>query len=242
MSSAACFYPFPGRMLVSTGLIMYNLNCVFSMNASWDGRGYCILSQNERLLVSRSKAGDIAAFEELIGAYQKKIFNLAYRIIGNYDDAADLAQEALIRIFRSIGGFKEQSSFSTWIYRITTNVCLDEIRKRKSKKEYSLDEEVQVDDGQLKRQVMSEDPGPDEVYEREELRNMVKNAIDKLPEEQKLVITLRDIQGLSYDEIAEVLDCPGGTVKSRINRARQALKKVLSSRLELLNEDYVNLT
>lgn len=200
------------------------------------------MSQNERLLVSRSKAGDIAAFEELIGAYQKKIFNLAYRIIGNYDDAADLAQEALIRIFRSIGGFKEQSSFSTWIYRITTNVCLDEIRKRKSKKEYSLDEEVQVDDGQLKRQVMSEDPGPDEVYEREELRNMVKNAIDKLPEEQKLVITLRDIQGLSYDEIAEVLDCPGGTVKSRINRARQALKKVLSSRLELLNEDYVNLT
>ena len=117
---------------------MYNLNCVFSMNASWDGRGYCILSQNERLLVSRSKAGDIAAFEELIGAYQKKIFNLAYRIIGNYDDAADLAQEALIRIFRSIGGFKEQSSFSTWIYRITTNVCLDEIRKRKSKKNIPL--------------------------------------------------------------------------------------------------------
>jgi RNA polymerase sigma-70 factor (ECF subfamily) len=227
-------------MLVSTGLIMYNLNCVFSMNASWDGRGYCILSQNERLLVSRSKAGDIAAFEELIGAYQKKIFNLAYRIIGNYDDAADLAQEALIRIFRSIGGFKEQSSFSTWIYRITTNVCLDEIRKRKSKKEYSLDEEVQVDDGQLKRQVMSEDPGPDEVFEREELRSMVKDAIDKLPEEQRIVITLRDIQGLSYDEIAEVLDCPGGTVKSRISRARQALKKVLSSRLELLNEDYVN--
>ncbi|MGE5615011.1 MAG: RNA polymerase sigma factor [Bacillota bacterium] len=198
------------------------------------------MSHDEKLLISRSKAGDIEAFEELIEAYQKKIFNFAYRIIGNYDDAADLAQEALIRIFKSIGGFKEQSSFSTWIYRITTNVCLDEIRRRKNKKEHSLDEEVQVDDGQLKRQIMSEDPGPDEVYEREELRGIVKEAIDKLPEEQRIVITLRDIQGLSYDEIAEVLDCPGGTVKSRISRARQALKKVLSSKLELLNEDYVN--
>lgn len=213
---------------------------MYFQNASWNSRGYCILSHDEKLLISRSKAGDIEAFEELIEAYQKKIFNFAYRIIGNYDDAADLAQEALIRIFKSIGGFKEQSSFSTWIYRITTNVCLDEIRRRKNKKEHSLDEEVQVDDGQLKRQIMSEDPGPDEVYEREELRGIVKEAIDKLPEEQRIVITLRDIQGLSYDEIAEVLDCPGGTVKSRISRARQALKKVLSSKLELLNEDYVN--
>ncbi|MGI6669596.1 MAG: RNA polymerase sigma factor [Acetivibrionales bacterium] len=198
------------------------------------------MSQHEKLLISKSKAGDVEAFEELIEAYQKKIFNYAYRIIGNYDDAADLAQEALIRIFKSIGGFKEQSSFSTWIYRITTNVCLDEIRRRKNKKEYSLDEEVQVDDGHLKRQVVNEDPGPDEVFEREELRSLVKNAIDKLPEEQRIVITLRDIQGLSYGEIAQVLDCPDGTVKSRISRARQALKKVLSSKLELLNEDYVN--
>jgi len=211
-----------------------------SQNASRNGRGYCILSQDEKLLISKSKAGDIAAFEELIEAYQKKIFNFAYRMIGNYDDAADLAQEALIRIFKSIGGFKEQSSFSTWIYRITTNVCLDEIRKRKNKKEYSLDEEVQVDDGQLKRQVMSEDPGPDDIVEREELRSIVINAIDKLPKEQRIVITLRDIQGLSYDEIAQVLDCPDGTVKSRISRARQALKKVLSSKLELLDKDYVN--
>lgn len=198
------------------------------------------MGQDEKLLISRSKAGDIEAFEELIEAYQKKIFSFAYRIIGNYEDAADMAQEALIRIYKSIGGFKEQSSFSTWIYRITTNVCLDEIRRRKSKKEYSLDEEVQMDDGQLKRQVMSDDPGPEEVFEKEELRSIVKNAIDKLPEEQKVVITLRDIQGLSYDEIAEVLDCPGGTVKSRISRARQALKKVLSSKLELLDEEYVN--
>lgn len=197
------------------------------------------MSNNEQLLLERSKAGDIAAFEKLIEVYQKKIFNLAYRMVGNHDDAADLAQEALIRIFKSIANFKEQSSFSTWVYRITTNVCLDEIRKKKNRRVLSLDEEIHVEDGEMQRQIMSDDPLPDEVVEREELRSIVNGAIGSLPEEQRLVISLRDIQGLSYDEIAEVLDCPTGTVKSRINRARQALKNVLMTKRELLNEEYV---
>jgi len=197
------------------------------------------MSNNEQLLLERSKAGDIAAFETLIEAYQKKIFNLAYRIVGNYDDAGDLAQEALIRIFRSIANFKEQSSFSTWVYRITTNVCLDDIRKKKNRRVLSLDEEIHVEDGEMKRQIMSDDPLPDEVAEKEELRHLVNSAIKGLPEEQRLVITLRDIQGLTYDEISEVLDCPSGTVKSRINRARQALKNVLLSKRELFEEEYV---
>lgn len=197
------------------------------------------MSMNEQLLLEKAKAGDTAAFEELIDSYLKKIFNLAYRIIGDYDDAADLAQDALIRIFRSISGFKEQSSFSTWVYRITTNVCLDEIRKRKNKKVLSLDEEIHMEDGDLKRQIMSDDPQPDEVAETEELRSIINNAISSLPEDQRIVISLRDIQGLSYEEISEVLDCPVGTVKSRINRSRQALKNVLSTKRELLYGDYV---
>lgn len=197
------------------------------------------MGSNEQILLEKSKAGDVAAFEMLIEAYQKKIFNLAFRMIGNYDDAGDLAQEALIRIFKSISNFKEQSSLSTWIYRITTNVCLDEIRKKKNRKVLSLDEEIHVDDGDMQRQIMSDDPLPDELMEKEELRQIISSAIDSLPEEQKLVITLRDIQGLSYDEIARVLDCPAGTVKSRINRARFALKNVLLAKRELLNEEYV---
>jgi len=197
------------------------------------------MGNSEQLLLERSKAGDVSAFEMLIEAYQKKIFNLAYRIVGNYDDAGDLAQEALIRIFRSIAGFKEQSSFSTWVYRITTNVCLDDIRKKKNKKVISLDEEIHVEDGEMKRQIMSDDPLPDEVAEKEEMRRLVNDAINTLPEEQRLVISLRDIQGLTYDEIADVLDCPSGTVKSRINRARQALKNVLLKKRELFNEEYV---
>ena len=197
------------------------------------------MGQNEQLLLEKAKAGDIAAFEELIEGYQKRIYNLAYRILGNYEDAGDMAQEALIRIFRSIANFKEQSYFSTWVYRITTNVCLDEIKKRKNKKVISLDEEIRMEDGEMKRQIMSDDLQPDAAAELEELRTFVSDAINSLPEDQRLVITLRDIQGLSYEEISSVLDCPSGTVKSRINRARQALKKVLSTKRELFDEEYV---
>lgn len=197
------------------------------------------MSNNEQLLIERSKNGDVSAFEMLIEAYQKKVFNLAYRIIGNYDDANDIAQEAFIRIFRSISGFRGQSSFSTWIYRITTNVCLDEIRKRKNKSVQYLDEDIQTDDGEMQRQIISDDPLPEEIAERKELRAVINDSLGELKEEYRIIITLRDIQGMSYEEIAKVLDCPTGTVKSRINRARQALKNVLLTKRELFREEYV---
>lgn len=197
------------------------------------------MSDMEKSLLERAKSGDIAAFEQLIESYQKKIFNIALRMLGNYDDAGDLTQEVLIRIYRSIKSFKEQSSFSTWIYRITTNVCLDELRKRKNRKVISLDEEIKLDDGDMKRQIESDEPTPEETAEAEDLRKIVNDAIERLNEEHRIVIVLRDIQGLSYEEIAEVLKCPEGTVKSRINRARQALKNILASKRELLLEGYV---
>lgn len=197
------------------------------------------MSDREKGLLERAKAGDIAAFEQLIESYQKKIFNIALRMLGNYDDAGDLSQEVLIRIYKSIGSFKEQSSFSTWIYRITTNVCLDEIRKRKNRKIISLDEEIRLEDGEMKRQIESEEPSPEETAEAKDLKKIVNDAIGKLSEEHRIVIVLRDLQGLSYEEIAEVLKCPEGTVKSRINRGRQALKNILASKRELLLDGYV---
>ncbi len=197
------------------------------------------MGNDEQILIERSKNGDVSAFETLIEAYQKKVFNLAYRIIGNYDDASDLAQEAFIRIFKSISGFKGQSLFSTWVYRITTNVCLDEIRKRKNKHIQSLDEDIQTDDGEMQRQIVSDDPLPDELAEREELRAAINDSLRQLKEEYRIIITLRDIRGMSYEEIAKILDCPTGTVKSRINRARQALKNVLLAKKELFDEEYV---
>ena len=197
------------------------------------------MSDSEKNLLERAKSGDIAAFEQLIDSYQRKIFNIALRMLGNYDDAGDLTQEVLIRIYRSIRSFKEQSSFSTWIYRITTNVCLDEIRKRKNRKVISLDEEIKFDDGDMKRQIESDEPTPEETAETEDLKKIVNDAIARLNEEHRIVIVLRDIQGLSYEEIADVLKCPEGTVKSRINRARQALKNILVSKRELLLDGYV---
>jgi RNA polymerase sigma-70 factor, ECF subfamily len=197
------------------------------------------MSDSEKLLLEKSKAGDIAAFEQLIECYQRKIYNIALRIVGNYDDANDLAQEVFIRIYKSIGNFKQQSSFSTWIYRITTNVCLDDIRKRKNRKVISLDEEIKLDDGEMKRQIVSDDPLPEDMAEKSEMRKIVNDAINRLSEEHRIVIVLRDIQGFSYEEIAQIVKCPEGTVKSRINRARQVLKNILQTKRELLCEEYV---
>jgi len=197
------------------------------------------MSEKEIMLLEKSRKGDVEAFERLIEVYQKRVFNIALRMIGNYDDASDLAQEVFIRVYKAINNFKEQSSFSTWIYRITTNVCLDELRKRKNKKIVSLDEYIKYDDSEMKRQIESDEPSPEVLTERIEVQKIVSNAINMLSGEHRTAIVLRDIQGFSYEEIAGILKCPEGTVKSRINRARQALKEILIKHKELLNEGYV---
>lgn len=197
------------------------------------------MSYNEKALLVKAKNGDLAAFEKLIENYQKKVYNIVYRMIGNPDDASELTQEVFIRVFRSIRNFKEESQFSTWIYKIATNICLDEFRKQKKHKVISLDEEIKSDEGEMKRQIEDNKPQPDIIAERNELKKTVRNAILALPDEYRIVIIMRDIKGLSYEEIAQITKCPEGTVKSRINRARKALKTILYSNKELLNEEYV---
>jgi len=199
----------------------------------------CPVSDKEKDLLLKARNGDVKAFETIIEDYQKKVFNIALRMIGNHDDASELAQEVFIRIFKSLKNFKGESSLSTWIYRITTNVCLDELRKRKNKNIVSLDEDVKQDDGEIKRQVEDARPTPDVIAEKNEVLRVVKEAILSLPEDQRTVIILRDIQGFSYDEIAKIMNCPEGTVKSRINRSRQILRDRLKPKLELLKGDYV---
>lgn len=187
----------------------------------------------ERLLVKRSKNGDIEAFEQLIFDYQKKAYNIALRIMGNQEDAKDMCQEAFIRIYKSIEGFKEQSSFSTWMYRIITNVCLDEIRKKKRNDTVSMDNTFETQDGELHFETASEDDTPEEAFMRTEKKRAIIRAINELNEEYKTAIVLRDIQGFSYEEIANILCCSIGTVKSRINRGRNILKDKLRTVLEL---------
>lgn len=185
----------------------------------------------ELTLVERSKEGDLQAFEELVLMYQKQIYNLGYRMMGNEEDACDIAQEAFLRAYKSIGKFNLKSSFGTWIYRIAMNLCIDELRKRKKVKLYPIVHNDNPEDKQYKL-VADEGDLPEELVERKETRLKVQQAINRLPEDHRTVIVLRDIQGRSYQEIAEITGLNLGTVKSRISRARYNLREEIEKQRE----------
>lgn len=192
------------------------------------------MNEDTGILLKLAKDGNISAFEKLIYQHQKSVYNMAFSMLGNREDAYDAAQEVFIRVFKSLPGFREQASFSTWVYRITKNVCLDEIRKNKKRNTVSIDQETDYGDGPVKMQIEDSGPTPDESAERNELVKKVQEGIAKLPEQHRLIIIMRDIQNLSYEEIAGILKCPEGTVKSRINRARTALREIIENGKELL--------
>lgn len=197
------------------------------------------MDEMEKLLVAKSKKGNFDAFEDLIGSYEKKAYNIAYRIMGNEEDAKDMAQEAFIKIYKSIQNFREESSFSTWLYRIVTNVCLDELRKRKKEKLVPLELNIETDKGTAVVELSAEKETPEDIFERVEKKQIIQNAIFSLGEDYKTVIILRDIQGFGYEEIAAILNCSLGTIKSRINRARNMLKEKLRYQLELYEKKSV---
>ncbi len=188
---------------------------------------------SERALIQRCKDGDPGAFDELVSRYEKRVFNFAYRITGNYHDAWDVAQEAFLRVFHSIHTFRGDAVFTTWIYRIITNVYLDERKKSKSHRQTSLDEYIDLEENSVSRQIEDDGPAPDEIVENRERDRVVQEAINSLPEYQRMIVTLYHMQHRSYEEIAEILQLPIGTVKSRLNRARQALQEKLESEPEL---------
>ena len=190
------------------------------------------------LLVKHAKAGDINSFSQLVERHQKQVYNLAFRFTGNSEDAADLAQEAFIKAYRGLKTFREEAAFKTWIYHITSNVCKDFLRKTKSVTLVSIEAPIQTEEGELEKQIADDSKSPEEIYEGKELAILMQKLIDSLPIDYREVILLREFQQLSYEEIAQVLDCSLGTVKSRLNRARRSLKnKVLQlkehSQLEL---------
>jgi RNA polymerase sigma-70 factor (ECF subfamily) len=183
-------------------------------------------------LVRKSQKGDIAAFEQLISKYQQKIYNSAYRLMGNPHDAGDLAQEALIKVYKSIGSFRLDASFSTWVYHIVTNVCRDELRKRSRQQVSSLDEPLNLRDGEVNREVADFTNCPDYAYEQKESEEYIQKLINSLNPDYRMVIVLREIMGFSYDEIAQELNITLGTVKSRLNRARRYLKDMILAERE----------
>jgi RNA polymerase sigma factor, sigma-70 family len=184
------------------------------------------LDYPEKELVRKSKHGDIEAFETLIMSYEKKIFNIALGMAGNFEDAGDIAQEVCIKIFKNIKSFKEDSSFGTWVYRITSNTCIDEIRKRSKVIPLTMTN----DDGEeFELPVEDREKLPDEAFETKEKSDAVRKCILDLPLESRAIIVLRDIRGFSYDEISRILSINMGTVKSRLNRARNILKDRLKN-------------
>ncbi|MBS4196591.1 RNA polymerase sigma factor SigW [Lederbergia citri] len=171
--------------------------------------------------------GDQEAFGEIVELFKDKVFHLCYRMLGNRHEAEDIAQEAFVRAYVNIHSFNQGRKFSTWLYRIATNLCIDRIRKKKP--DYYLDAELAGTEGlTMYSQIAAEGKSPDSEVETIELQERVQQEILRLPDKYRIVIILRYIDDLSLNEISEVLEMPIGTVKTRIHRAREALRKQLN--------------
>ena len=188
------------------------------------------MERNEQKLIERASGGDPAAFNQLMAMHEKRMYAVALRMFANREDAQDCLQEAMLRIYRAIGGFKGQSSFSTWVYRITMNTCLDELRRKKNRPSTSLDN--LLDQGWSPS---DGDNAPERRAIQSETSKTLAGAIRELPEDMRSAIVLRDLQGYSYDEIAQMLDVNVGTIKSRISRGREKLREKLSKKAELFD-------
>lgn len=191
-------------------------------------------AQEDSLLVARVRSGDFSAMDELVQRHYRNVFNLAFRLAGNYDDAQDIVSEAFIRVHNALPNFRGDANFTTWLYRIVKNVFLDERKKRRVRNHSSLEELVDLEDSSVSRQVEDPSPGPEWIVERGERADTVQKAVGTLPEAQRVMIALYHFHHRSYEEIAEVMNLPIGTVKSRLNRARLALKNKLYDTKELL--------
>jgi len=178
--------------------------------------------EQEAQIVRRVLQGDVNAFERLVTEYEKAVYAIAQRMTGNAEDAADMTQETFIKAYNSLQSFRGDSKFSVWLYRIASNVCLDFLRSRSRKPTVSLSvEDDEGEEGQL--DIADESQSPELLMERGLTRDAVRRGLDTLPPDYRQILLLREIQGLSYDEIAAVLEIEVGTVKSRIFRARKRL-------------------
>ncbi len=191
----------------------------------------------DALLIERFQNGDTEAMDTLISRHQARAYQYAYRLTRDRDVAADVVADAFVRVYRAAHTFKGQSAFTTWLYRILTNCFLDMRKKSSSRPTVSLDASLQTEDGALERQLESDCKTPHEEAERAEQGRAVAVAVENLPEYQKQMINMFHVEMLSYEEIAEQMDLPIGTVKSRLNRARAGLRNQLESNRELFGTE-----
>ncbi|MFZ4453809.1 RNA polymerase sigma factor SigW [Salibacterium aidingense] len=182
----------------------------------------------KRLIREIKKEGDQDAFAELVDLYKDKVYQIAYRMTGNSYEAQDMAQEAFLRAYANLESYDESRKFSTWLFRITTNLCIDRLRKKKP--DYSLDAEIQGTDGLTGySQVAASETLPEDQVVTLEMQEWVQREISGLPEKYRAAVVLRYIEDLSITEISDVLDLPENTVKTHIHRGREALRKRLGN-------------
>ncbi len=181
---------------------------------------------SDKELAEKAKAGDQSAFEQLVIENQNKVYSLALRLVNDREEAADLAQEAFVKAWQGLSSFQGESSFATWVYRLTTNVCIDHLRKKKRRK--GVEPSVSLNDEESGWAEPADwESDPQLLLERSERGKALARALARLPDWQRRTLVLRELSGLSYQEIGDALDIDLGTVKSRIARARLSLRKIL---------------
>jgi RNA polymerase sigma-70 factor (ECF subfamily) len=187
------------------------------------------LASDERRLIERCLAGQAEAFGDLIAPYQDRLYNTLYRMTGHREDAAELFQEAMVRVFRGLGSYQGDSAFYTWLYRIVLNVAFTD-RRRKKSRPIATESITAASSRELADPVAPRSPG--RQVEIEETRTIIEHALAEVAEPFRVVLVLKDIDGLKYEEIAEILDVPIGTVRSRLHRARSEMRDRLQPHLD----------
>jgi RNA polymerase sigma-70 factor, ECF subfamily len=183
---------------------------------------------DELALVQAAKKGDVGAFEQLVKRYDRSVFRIAQHITRNQEDAEDVVQEAFLKSYEKLDQFQEQSKFYTWLVRIAVNEALMKLRRRRTSKTVSLDEDVQTEEDSMPREVADWAPNPEQLYGRSELKEILSKTIQGLPTSFRTVFVLRDVEGLSTEETAQALDLSVPAVKSRLLRARLQLRERLN--------------
>ena len=195
-----------------------------------DTRTTTLLEQSDAEIVRQTLCGNTAAYNGLVLRYQRQVYNLAYRMLGNAEDAGDLVQDTFLRAYSALAKFRQDASFLTWLYKIASNLCIDQLRSRKAKGALSL--EVELEEG---REPASDDrnSAPEDRAIREAMQEILHREILNLPEKYRVVVVMRHLQEMSVEEIADALELPTGTVKTHLFRARDMLRGRLRSVLEM---------
>lgn len=184
---------------------------------------------DEEVLIQRASKGDSGAFETLVLTYEKGVYNLAFRLVSDREDAMDITQDVFLKAYQALPRFRGDSRFSTWIYRVCVNASLDHLRKKQKQPAYSLDEPLSFKESSVTREVVDETESVEDAVENKSLGRAVLEVLKDVDPAHRAIILLSDVQGYSYQEISDILGLSMGTVKSRLHRARNMVRKLLPS-------------